>query len=107
MSDPSTAALTNRPRCRLLLTTSNQPGAIAIVQLVGHVEPILHALTGADNWPIGRARFMPFNDIDEGIALLPRAANEQNVVAHLCAQCPRLGDKRLQHAQHSLGRHVF
>ncbi len=69
MSDPNTAQRTNRPECRLLLTTPNRPGAIAILQLVGYVEPILHALTGADDWQIGRARFTRFNDIDEGIAV--------------------------------------
>ena len=69
MSEPNSAEQTNRPQCRVLLTTSNRPGAIAILQLVGQVEPILHALTGGDDWPICRARLTHFSDIDEGIAV--------------------------------------
>ena len=74
MSDPSRAELAARPHCRVLVTTPNRPGAIAILQLHGHVVPILHAITGIDDWPLGRARFVPFDDIDEGIAL--RLTNE-------------------------------
>ncbi len=74
MSDPSRAELVARPNCRVLVTTPNQPGAIAILQLHGHVVPILRAITGIDDWPLGRARFVPFDDIDEGIAL--RLTNE-------------------------------
>ena len=74
MSDPSRAELAARPNCRVLVTTPNRPGAIAILQLHGHVVPILHAITGIDDWPLGRARFVPFDDIDEGIAV--RLTNE-------------------------------
>ncbi len=74
MSDPSRAELAARPHCLALVTTPNRPGAIAILQLHGHVVPILHAITGIHDWPLGRARFVPFDDIDEGIAL--RLTNE-------------------------------
>ena len=69
MSGPNAAGLADRSQCRLLVTTPNRPGAIAILQLVGQVEPILQAITGSDDWRIGRARFMQFGDIDEGIAV--------------------------------------
>ena len=69
MSDPNNVQQASRPRCRLILATPNRPGAIAILQLVGHVEPILQLLTGVDDWRIGRARLAPFSDIDEGIAV--------------------------------------
>lgn len=74
MSDPSRAEMAARPHCRVLVTTPNRPGAIAILQLHGHVVPILHAITGIDDWPLGRARFVPFDDIDDGIAV--RLTNE-------------------------------
>lgn len=49
--------------------TSKQPGAIAILQLVGDVETVLKSLTGVVNWPLGRARLVRFDDIDEGLAV--------------------------------------
>ena len=69
MSDPNAAGLADGSHCRLLVTTPSRPGAIAILQLVGRVEPILQAITGSDDWRIGRARFMRFRAIDEGIAV--------------------------------------
>ena len=69
MSDPNSAELMSRPQCRLLVTTSTRPGAIAILQLVGQVLPILNALTGTNDWRIGHARFIGFDEIDEGIAV--------------------------------------
>jgi tRNA modification GTPase len=64
--DPGNAA---EVRCRLLPATAMRPGAIAILQLAGDVEPVLAALTGVADWPIGRARLVRFDDIDEGLAV--------------------------------------
>lgn len=53
---------------RLVVATAPQPGAIAIIQVCGDVEPLLAELTGAAGWPVGRARLVRFADIDAGIA---------------------------------------
>ncbi len=55
--------------CRMFPATSKQPGAIAILQLVGDVEAVLKSLTGVVDWPLGRARLVQFEDIDEGLAV--------------------------------------
>ena len=55
--------------CRLLLATSSQPGAIAILQLDGDVATVLRAVTGIAQWPTGRARLTTLADIDRGLAL--------------------------------------
>ncbi len=55
--------------CRVLPASAATPGAIAIFQLVGDVEPVLASLTGRSDWPIGAARLVHFADIDEGIAV--------------------------------------
>ncbi|MCZ6850437.1 MAG: hypothetical protein O7F17_02215, partial [Planctomycetota bacterium] len=55
--------------CHMVPTTSKQPGAIAVLQLVGEVEAVLKSLTGVDDWPLGRARLVQFDDIDEGLAV--------------------------------------
>jgi tRNA U34 5-carboxymethylaminomethyl modifying GTPase MnmE/TrmE len=57
------------PSCRVLRATAQQPGAIAILQLFGEVEPVLESLTGIGQWPTGRARLARFDDLDEGIAV--------------------------------------
>ena len=54
--------------CHFLHLTANRPGAIAIIQLIGDVEPVLETLTGQSEWPIGRMRLVNFDDIDEGLA---------------------------------------
>ncbi len=59
------------PPCLLVQTTPTQPGAIAILQLIGDSAAILRTLTGIDDWPIGRARLASFEDIDEGLAGRP------------------------------------
>jgi tRNA modification GTPase len=51
------------------LLTPHAPGAIAIIQIGGDVVPVLRQLTGAGDWPIGRARLVSFGDIDNGIAV--------------------------------------
>ncbi|MHC4210534.1 MAG: GTPase, partial [Planctomycetota bacterium] len=56
--------------CRVLPATAPQPGAIAVLQLIGDVRPALEALTGVGDWPIGRARLVRFDDIDDGMAVL-------------------------------------
>ncbi|MCZ6612309.1 MAG: hypothetical protein O6941_06715, partial [Planctomycetota bacterium] len=55
--------------CRMIPATSKQPGAIAILQLVGEVDGVLKSLTGVADWPLGRARLVRFDDIDEGLAV--------------------------------------
>ena len=57
-------------RCRMLPATAPRPGAIAILQLHGDVEPVLAALTGRRDWPAGRCRLVRLADIDEGLARL-------------------------------------
>ncbi|MHC4107157.1 MAG: GTPase, partial [Planctomycetota bacterium] len=59
------------PPCRLVHTTAPQPGAIAILQLIGDSTGIMRTLTGINDWPIGRARLASFDDIDEGLAGRP------------------------------------
>ena len=61
--------LRRQSSCRMVPATSNQPGAIAILQLVGDVEAVLKSLTGVVDWPRGRARLVRFDDIDEGLAV--------------------------------------
>lgn len=56
------------PRCSFVLTTGREPGAIAIVQLIGETEGVLRSLTGVSEWPIGRMRLVDFDGIDEGLA---------------------------------------
>jgi hypothetical protein len=55
--------------CRVLRATAPPPGAIAILQLVGDVRPVLAAVTGIADWPVGRARLASLASIDEGIAV--------------------------------------
>ncbi len=55
--------------CRVLTATAPQPGAIAILQIEGDVQPALAALTGITEWPAGRARLVRFGDIDTGLAV--------------------------------------
>jgi len=84
--------------CRLLAATAARPGAIAILQLEGDVEPALRALTGVADWPAGRARLVRFADVDRGLAvrLTQRVAQLMphggpRVVQRLCAWMDRLG----------------
>ncbi len=84
--------------CRLLAATAPRPGAIAILQLEGDVEPALRALTGVADWPAGRARLVRFADVDRGLAvrLTERVAQLMphggpRVVQRLCAWMERLG----------------
>lgn len=84
--------------CRLLAATAARPGAIAILQLEGDVEPALRAITGIADWPRGRARLVRFADVDRGLAvrLTERVAQLMphggpRVVQRLCAWMDRLG----------------
>ena len=86
--------------CRLLGATATRPGAIAILQLEGDVEPALRALTGVADWPTGRARLVRFDDVDRGLAvrLTERVAQLMphggpRVVQRLYAWMDRLGIK--------------
>ncbi len=55
-------------QCSFVLATGREPGAIAIVQLIGATEGILRTLTGVSDWPIGRMRLVDLDGIDEGLA---------------------------------------
>ncbi len=79
-------------RCRLLPATAPQPGAIAILQLHGDVEPVLAALTGRRDWPAGRCRLVRLADIDEGLAVRLGAEVAQ-VMPH---GGPRVGQRLIQ-----------
>ena len=85
-------------RCRCVQATATSPGAIAIIQLLGDVEPILAALTGLDAWPVGRLRLTNLGGIDEGFAcratgdvaeLMPHGG--RRVVQRLIARLTELG----------------
>jgi tRNA modification GTPase len=54
---------------QIVHATANRPGAIAIIQLLGHSASLLCDLTGVADWPIARMRLVNFSDIDEGIAV--------------------------------------
>ena len=59
--------------CRLLTATAPRPGAIAILQLEGDVEPALQALTGVADWPVaktGVSRLTPFvkKNVESGMS---------------------------------------
>lgn len=49
--------------------TAPQPGAIAVLQLVGDTLPVLAKVTGLTDWPIGRPQLAPLGDIDRGIGV--------------------------------------
>ena len=55
--------------CQVLRATALRPGAIAVLQLIGDVGPVLETLTGVADWPAGHARLVRFGDIDDGIAV--------------------------------------
>ncbi len=54
---------------RLILATAPRPGALAILQLLGDVEPVLREISGKDDWPVGCTRLATFSDIDEGMVV--------------------------------------
>ncbi len=56
-------------RCRAVLVTALRPGPIAIVQLVGDVAPVLTALTGREQWPVGTVTLASLAQIDEGLVV--------------------------------------
>ncbi|MAE64949.1 MAG: hypothetical protein CMJ18_11825 [Phycisphaeraceae bacterium] len=57
--------------------TAANPGAIAIVQVDGpQVESVLEGLSGVQDWPEARLRFVRFADIDEGCAVVLRSGSE-------------------------------
>ncbi|MHC5006928.1 MAG: GTPase [Planctomycetota bacterium] len=63
------AGATSTSACQVLGATALRPGAIAVLQLIGDVGPVLEALTGVADWPAGHARLVRFGDIDDGIAV--------------------------------------
>lgn len=84
--------------CRFIHLTANRPGAIAIIQLLGEVEPIMGKLTGKSHWQVGQMRLVEFGDIDEGLAgcLYPGVAQlmphgGMRVVQRLIAMLLELG----------------
>lgn len=57
------------PPCQAVWAGTDQPGAIAILQLIGEVEPLLSALTAIKVWPPGRVRLVSMAGIDRGIVV--------------------------------------
>lgn len=88
-------------RIHLTHATASTPGAIANLQLTGGDHPpLLRALTGVGDWPIGRVRLADFAGIDEGLAvrlaedvtqLMPHGGTR--VVQRLTARLLELGAK--------------
>jgi len=54
---------------RFRIATSAAPGAVAIIELVGDVQPTLRKLTGRGEWPIGHVGLRSLADVDEGLAV--------------------------------------
>ncbi len=65
------------PACSVVLMTAMRPGAIAILQLAGDVEPVLAAMSGRGPWPVGCARLAGLGSIDQGIIARPAAGVAQ------------------------------
>ncbi len=62
---------------RLSLTTAPNPGAVAILQLVGPgVEQVLAQLTGRQVWEAGRLCLVDLAGIDRGMAVLLKPGSE-------------------------------
>ncbi len=92
--------MTGQPKLVVLIrSTASTPGAIAILQLVGHdCERVLRKITGAHEWPIGRMRLANLAGVDEGLAVMlsPRVAQIMphgglRVMQRLTAEIRRLG----------------
>jgi tRNA modification GTPase len=69
MASADASAITHMAGCRMLVATSSQPGAIAILQLDGNVTAVLEAVTGIAGWSTGVARLTTLADIDRGLAV--------------------------------------
>ena len=55
---------------RMSLASARTPGAVAIVQLHGAgIIAVLRSLTGDDRFPLASLRYVPFADIDHGLAV--------------------------------------
>ncbi len=82
---------------RYTLTTANQPGAVAIVQVYGprdgDVAEVLRQLTGRGDWPVGRLRLCDFAGIDHGLAgvVTPGAAGRSEAGVPGAAGLPGAG----------------
>jgi hypothetical protein len=63
------AGETTTSACQVLRATALRPGAIAVLQLIGDVGPVLETVTGVAGWPAGRPMLVRFGDIDDGIAV--------------------------------------
>jgi tRNA modification GTPase len=83
------------------LATPPGPGAIAIFNLRGDVAPVLERLTGHGDWPVGIARAVTFEAIDDGLAarvdvdtfqLMPHGG--PRVIQRLGARLAALGGRR-------------
>ncbi|HWB21169.1 MAG TPA: GTPase [Phycisphaerales bacterium] len=64
----ATQASSHPAHCRCVLSTPREPGAIAVISLLGDPIPALQHLTNRSDWPIGVMRLVNFLDIDEGLA---------------------------------------
>jgi small GTP-binding protein len=63
------AATGSTARPLIVHATAVQPGAIAIIHLIGPSDDVLRELTGVDDWPPHKLRFVNFSGIDEGLAV--------------------------------------
>ena len=66
--------------------TSRSAGAIAVIQLTGHVEDVVHSLTGKPPPEQGRIALAKFGDIDDGIV----ATIDRNTVQLMPHGGPRI-----------------
>jgi len=92
------------PACRFFVATATQPGAIAIVQVLGESTDLLTALTGIDNWPLHRMRLVDLAGIDEGLAVRLKIGVAQimphggpRVIQRLTAKLIDLGAELITH----------
>lgn len=60
--------------CTVTAMTSQNPGAVCILQLAGDVDAGLKALSGEDDWPTGCVRLRELGDIDQ--CLVTRLSGE-------------------------------
>ena len=71
MSAPDRPPGARSAACTLLAATALRPGAIAILQLIGDVEPVLWRLTGIESFPVAGVRLASLGGIDTGLVARP------------------------------------
>lgn len=84
------------PSCSFTVLTAPAPGAIGIIQLGGHVTPVLEALTGRPDWPIGRVRLASLAKVDDGLVV--------RLTEDIAQLMPHGGPRVVQRLTEALGR---